>query len=85
MKSKEEFKKKFENGEFNEDLENITSAEDVVKFARQLGYELTIEDVLTTELGEEQLALVAGGKKDTHNKTNHNNNISGNGNMQVTL
>ena len=65
MKSKEEFKKKFENGEFNEDLENITSAEDVVKFARQLGYELTIEDVLTTELGEEQLALVAGGKK-TH-------------------
>ena len=75
MKSKEEFKKKFENGEFNEDLENITSAEDVVKFARQLGYELTIEDVLTT----------AGGKKDTHNTTNHNNNISGNGNMQVTL
>lgn len=85
MKSKEEFKKKFENGEYNEDLENITSAEDVVKFARQLGYELTIEDVLTTELGEEQLALVAGGKKDTHNTTNHNNNISGNGNMQVTL
>ena len=45
MKSKEEFKKKFENGEFNENLENITSAEDVVKFARQLGFELTIEDV----------------------------------------
>lgn len=84
MKSKEEFKKKFENGEFNEELKNITSAEDIVDFAKKLGYELTIEDVLATELGEEQLALVAGGKGDTHNTTNYNNNISGNGNIQIT-
>lgn len=85
MKSKAEFKERFENGEFNEELKNITSAEDVVKLAEKLGYDLTIEDVLTTELDEDTLSLVAGGKKDTHNTTNNNNNISGNGNTQITF
>lgn len=82
MKSKEEFKERFENGEFNEELEKVSSAKDVVDVAKKLGYELTIEDVLTTELDEDNLALVAGGKKDTHNTT-HNNNISGSNNTQI--
>ena len=85
MKSKEEFKERFENGEFNEELKNITSSEDIVKLAESLGYDLTIEDVSTTELDEDKLALIAGGKGDTHNTTNNNNNISGNGNTQITF
>lgn len=83
LKSKEEFKKRFENGEFNEELKNVTTAEDVVELARDLGYDLTVEDVLTAELDEEELAMVAGGKKD--NITNNNNNIRGNGNTQITF
>lgn len=85
MKSKEEFKERFENGDFNEELKNITSVEDVVKLAKKLGYELTVEDVLTAGLDEDKLALVAGGKGDTHNTTNNNNNIRGNGNTQITF
>lgn len=85
MKSKEEFKERFENGDFNEELKNITSVEDVVKLAEKLGYALTVEDVLTAELDEDKLALVAGGKGDTHNTTNNNNNIRGNGNTQITF
>lgn len=85
MKSKEEFKRRFENGDFNEELKNITSVEDVVKLAEKLGYELTVEDVLTAGLDEDKLALVAGGKGDTHNTTNNNNNIRGNGNTQITF
>ena len=85
MKSKEEFKERFENGDFNEELKNITSVEDVVKLAKKLGYELTVEDVLTAGLDEDKLALVAGGKGDTHNTTNNNNNITGNGNTQITF
>ena len=85
MKSKEEFKERFENGDFNEELKNITSVEDVVKLAKKLGYELTVEDVLTAGLDEDKLALVAGGKGDTQNTTNNNNNIRGNGNTQITF
>ena len=88
MKNKEEFKERFENGEFSEEFKNITSAEDVVKLAEKLGYELTIEDVLTAGLDEDKLALVAGGKGDTHNNTTTNNNnniIRGNNNTQFTF
>ncbi len=63
MKSKEEFKERFKNGEFEEDLKNISSKEEFVDFARELGY---------------ALSMVAGGKNDkveyiTENKTTTNN------------
>lgn len=69
MKSKEIFKKKLENGEFSELLKNVDSPEDVVKIANDLGYELTIDDVFNSELGDDILSAVAGGKKDTYNYT----------------
>ena len=61
MKSKEEFRKKLNNGEFNEELKNINSEEEFVDFARSLGYDLTIEDIFNTKLSAEEMAMVAGG------------------------
>jgi len=72
MKSKEEFKKRFETGEFDEQLKKVTSAEDVVRIASDLGYDISLDDVLSTELEDDALALVAGGKGETIN----NNNIT---------
>lgn len=93
MKSKEIFKKKFEDGEFNELLKNVRSPEDVVKIANDLGYELTIDDVLNSELGDDALSLVAGGKKDTYvynvindsfkDNTTDKTTINGNNNKQL--
>ncbi len=85
MKSKEEFKKKYENGELNEDLKDARSPEDIVRIANELGYDLSVDDILNSELGDDALALVAGGKGDTHNTTNHNNTIQGNSNTQITF
>lgn len=61
MKSKEEFREKLNNGEFNEELKNINSEEEFVDFARSLGYDLTIEDIFNTKLSAEEMAMVAGG------------------------
>lgn len=78
MKSKDEFKKRFENGEFDDMLKGVTSPEDVVKIANDLGYDLTVEDILSSELDDNMLSLVAGGKNNTTNyydvtsKTNNN-------------
>ncbi len=78
MKSKEEFKERFKNGEFEEDLKNISSKEEFVDFARELGYDVTLEDILSEELDDDALSMVAGGKNDkveyiTENKTTTNN------------
>lgn len=64
MQSKEEFKKRFENGEFDELLKDVSKPEDVVKIANDLGYELTAADILSSQLDEDSLSLVAGGKAD---------------------
>ena len=69
MKSKAEFQEKFANGEFDELLKGISSPKDVVKIAQDLGYELTEEDVLSSELNDDMLSLVAGGKGDEYNNT----------------
>ncbi len=66
MKSKEEFKKRFAKGEFDELLKAVKSPEDVVKIANNLGYELTIDDFFSSELDDDMLSLVAGGKNDKH-------------------
>lgn len=85
MKSKDEFKERFTNGEFDELLKSVSSPEDVVKIANDLGYELTVEDVFSPELGEDTLALVAGGKNDTYNYNINDNDIYGNGNTSVDV
>lgn len=85
MKSKEEFKRKYENGEFDEELKDAQSLEDIARIANELGYNLTVDDILNSELSSDALALVAGGKGDTHNTTNNNNIIQGNRNTQVTF
>ena len=87
MRSKEEFKKRFENGEFTEELSNANSLEEIVKVARELGYDLNVEDVLSAELNEEMIAAIAGGKGDTYsdNSIHHDNIIKGNNNTQLTF
>lgn len=85
MKSKEEFKRKYENGEFDEELKEAQSPEDIARIANELGYDLTVDDILNSELSSDALDLVAGGKGDTHNTTNHNNIIKGNSNTQITF
>ena len=88
MKSKEEFRERFGNGEFNEELKNINSEEELVEFARGLGYEITVEDVLNTKLNKEEMAMIAGGKHDTYvqdnsQKTVENTEIKGDNNIQL--
>lgn len=81
MKSKEEFREKFKNGEFKEELKNLTSAEEVADFAQSLGYDVTVEDVLSEELDEDALSMVAGGKGNKHSTSYTTNyNIRGNNN-----
>ena len=83
-KTFEEFKARFENGEFDEQFKEVESPEDVVTMAQKLGYNISLEDVLSTELDENHLEQVAGGKKDTyHHVINYNTNVDGEGNMVV--
>ena len=85
MKSKEEFKKKYENGDFNEILKNVKSPEDVVKVANSYGYELTVEDVMNAELSDDLLLSVAGGKGDKTTNNTYNYTITGDNNKQAIL
>ncbi len=85
MKTFEEFKTRFENGEFDEQLKGVNSTEDVVKLAKELEYDVTIEDILNVELDDDKLSMVAGGKNDKRYVTEHNNIIEGNNNKQITF
>lgn len=85
MKSKEEFKKKYENGDFNEILKNVKSPEDVVKVANSYGYELTVKDVMNAELSDDLLLSVAGGKGDKTTNNTYNYTITGDNNKQAIL
>lgn len=80
MKSKEEFKEMFSNGEFDELLKDVRSPADIVKVANDLGYELDEADVLGVELNDDQLLNVAGGKNDTYNYNYHDTSTTLNGN-----
>lgn len=88
MKSKEEFKERFSNGEFDALLKDISSPKDVVKIANDLGYELSEADILSTELSEEQLLRVAGGKNDNTTHVYYvdtSTKINGDNNKQAVL
>ena len=85
MKNFEEFKTRFENGEFDEYFKEVSSPEDVVELAKKLGYDVTIEDILSVELDDDKLSMVAGGKNDTSTTVNYNNTIDGDNNNMVTL
>lgn len=85
MKNFEEFKARFENGEFDEYFKEVSSPEDVVELAKKLGYGVTIEDILSVELDDDKLSMVAGGKNDNTYVTEHKNEIHGNGNTQITF
>ena len=86
MKSKEEFRERFSNGEFNEELKNISSAEELVEFARTLGYKITVEDILNTKLNKEEMAMIAGGKGESSTTNNDNSvNVTGDGNLVMNI
>lgn len=85
MGSFEEFKARFENGEFDDYFKEVSSPEDVVEFAKKLGYDVSLEDITSTELDDDKLSMVAGGKNDKTYKTEHNNTINGDHNTQITF
>ncbi len=85
MKNFEEFKTRFQNGEFDEYFKEVSSPEDVVELAEKLGYDVSFDDIASTELDEDKLELVAGGKNDNTYVTEHKNEIHGNGNTQITF
>ena len=88
MKSKEEFKERFSNGEFDALLKDISSPKDVVRIANDLGYELDEADVLSVELNDDQLLNVAGGKNDNTTQVYYvdtSTKINGDNNKQVVL
>lgn len=85
MKSFEEFKTRFENGEFDEYFKEVSSPEDVVELAKKLGYDVTIEDIMSVELDDDKLSMVAGGKNNTTYVTENKHVIHGNNNTQITL
>ena len=85
MKSFEEFKTRFENGEFDEYFKEVSSPEDVVELAKKLGYAVTIEDILSVELDDDKLSMVAGGKGDTTTETNNTTTVNGNYNTYVDM
>lgn len=85
MKSFEEFKVRFQNGEFDEYFKEVNSLENVVELARGLGYDVSLEDIASAELEEDKLELVAGGKKDNTYVTENKNEIRGNSNTQITF
>ena len=82
MKTAKEFKEKFEKGELSEELKYVQSPKDVVKVAKKLGYDVSIDDVLKAQLDEDSLGMVAGGKKDNYTTTNNYNYGPGTGNSK---
>lgn len=82
MKSKEEFKERFKKGEFEEEFKNISSPEELVDFARGLGYDVTLEDISSEELDDDTLSMVAGGKGNkTVNRTVNTTSMRGDHNI----
>lgn len=83
MKSKEEFRERFKNGEFEEETKNLTSAKEFAEFAQSRGFNVTEEDILSEELDEDALSMVAGGKKDKKTYYTTNYNITGHDNSSA--
>lgn len=81
MKSVEDLKKKLQDPEFLKLFAHINSVEDIVKVAKEQGYDITTHDVENYEMSDDKLESVAGGK---HDKTINNFYINGgSGNMQA--
>lgn len=85
MKSFEEFKTRFENGEFDEYFKEVSSPEDVVELAKKLGYDVTVDEILSVELDDDKLSMVAGGKNDTTTTTTNSTKVIGNYNTYVDM
>ncbi|MDQ5984083.1 MAG: Nif11-like leader peptide family natural product precursor [Eubacteriales bacterium SKADARSKE-1] len=62
-KGLDEFKEALIEGEtFDGALNNITSLEDVFEVAQKNGYDFTMEDLETSDISDDILECVAGGK-----------------------
>lgn len=62
-KGLDEFKEALIEGEtFNGGLNNITSLEDVYDIAQKNGYDFTMEELETSDISDDILECVAGGK-----------------------
>lgn len=62
-KGLEEFKEALFNGEeFEGKLDNLKSLEDVYKFAIEEGYDFTLEELEDSEVSDDILDCVAGGR-----------------------
>ena len=72
-----EFKEKFEEDEkFREIFESASNLDEIVDLAKENGYDIEIDDILSSvELFDQLLEAVAGGEDDTYIyrlKGNHN-------------
>ncbi len=81
MKSVEDLKKKLQDPEFLKLFAHINSVEDIVKVAKEQGYDITTNDVENYEMSDDKLESVAGGKRDTTINNYYVN--GGSGNMQA--
>lgn len=48
---------------FAENFKNVKNPEEAIEVAKKLGYDISLKDFELTELTEEELRAVAGGKK----------------------
>ena len=81
MKNKEELLKKLNDKEFLKLFAGANSNEDIVKIAKQQGYNITNNDVEDTLLSDDMLESVAGGKGNV--TQNLNAQSYGSGNIQI--
>lgn len=80
MKSVEDLKQRLADPEFVKLFANANSADDILKIAKEQGYDITLNDIENYEISDDMLEAVAGGKS---GKTINNYYINGNGNMNV--
>ena len=62
MKNKEELLKRLNDKEFSKLFSGANSTEDIIKIAKEQGYDITDEDVENSSLSDDMLENVAGGK-----------------------
>ncbi len=73
-----EFKERFEEDEkFREIFETASNLDEIVDLAKENGYDIEIDDILSSvELSDQLLEAVAGGEDDTYiHKLIGNNNV----------
>lgn len=81
MKNKDELLRKLNDKEFLKLFAGANSTEDIVKIAKEQGYDINDNDVENTTLSDDMLENVAGGKGDVSQSTHV---VSyGSGNIQI--